>query len=104
MDTSSIIGLVIWFACVLYSSRNKDLQWTPLQSLDWSFGLLVSCTPPGTKTFNGHLFNHWIGHLVCLCLVLLPEQRPSMDTSSIIGLVIWFACVLYSSRNKDLQW
>ena len=22
---------------------------------------------------------------------------PSMDTSSIIGLLVWFACVLYSS-------
>ena len=27
--------------------------------------------------------------------------RPSMDTASIIGLVIWFACVLYSSIRSS---
>jgi len=25
------------------------------------------------------------------------DQNPSMDTASIIGLIVWFACVLYSS-------
>ena len=33
--------------------------------------------------------------------VHIPEQRPSMDTASIIGLIIWFACVLYSSIRSS---
>ena len=30
-----------------------------------------------------------------------PQTRPAMDTASIIGLVIWFACVLYSSIRSS---
>ena len=34
--------------------------------------------------------------------VHIPEQqRPSMDTASIIGLIIWFVCVLYSSIRSS---
>ena len=33
--------------------------------------------------------------------VHIPEGRPSMDTASIIGLIIWFACVLYSSIRSS---
>ena len=33
--------------------------------------------------------------------VHIPEQRPSMDTASIIGLIIWFICVLYSSIRSS---
>merc|ERR1711923_434425 len=29
------------------------------------------------------------------------SERPSMDTASIIGLIIWFACVLYSSIRSS---
>ena len=30
-------------------------------------------------------------------VVVGAEEHPSMDTSSIVGLVVWFCCVLYSS-------
>ena len=30
-------------------------------------------------------------------LVVGADEHPSMDTSSIVGLVVWFCCVLYSS-------
>lgn len=32
---------------------------------------------------------------------IVTDQRPSMDTASIIGLIIWFACVLYSSIRSS---
>ena len=30
-------------------------------------------------------------------VVVGAQEHPSMDTSSIVGLVVWFCCVLYSS-------
>merc|ERR1712045_769497 len=34
-------------------------------------------------------------------LVVGAEEHPSMDTSSIVGLVVWFCCVLYSSIRSS---
>ena len=31
------------------------------------------------------------------------SEVPAMDTASIIGLVVWFCCVLYSSIRCDNQ-
>jgi len=60
------------------------------------------CKPDISSLFGGHSNNTaMISAGQDVQAVHIPEQRPSMDTSSIIGLVIWFACVLYSSIRSS---
>ena len=37
-------------------------------------------------------------------VVVGAQEHPSMDTSSIVGLVVWFCCVLYSSIRFEHFW
>ena len=59
---------------------------------------IVFLTFPGGSTNNTVMMS--VGQDVKA--VHIPEQqRPSMDTASIIGLIIWFVCVLYSSIRSS---
>ena len=53
--------------------------------------IFVSRGPDGNGTYN-HREQKAAGD---------GEQHPSMDTSSIVGLVVWFCCVLYSSIRSS---
>ena len=35
--------------------------------------------------------------------ILQPTEKPKFDTESIISLIIWFLCVLYSSMRTASQ-
>lgn len=63
-----------------------------------------SCKPDLTSWMLGRSEN--LDHDAITVSDVSPEdsqipQRPSMDTASIIGLIIWFACVLYSSIRSS---
>ena len=55
------------------------------------------CKPDLSSLFGGNKTSFEISDSEDVKAVHIPEQRPSMDTASIIGLIIWFICVLYSS-------
>jgi len=58
------------------------------------------CKPDISSWFGGST-NTTVSTSQGVSAVHIPEQRPSMDTASIIGLIIWFACVLYSSIRSS---
>jgi len=60
-----------------------------------------ACKPDFSSLFGGSTNNITITTSQDVKAVHIPEQRPSMDTASIIGLIIWFACVLYSSIRSS---
>jgi len=59
------------------------------------------CKPDLSSLFGGNKTSFEISDSEDVKAVHIPEQRPSMDTASIIGLIIWFICVLYSSIRSS---
>ncbi len=61
------------------------------------------CKPDISSWFGGKSSNATVsvGDSGDVKAIHIPDERPSMDAASIIGLIIWFACVLYSSIRSS---
>merc|ERR1719328_417558 len=60
-----------------------------------------SCKPDLSGFFGGGNKTFMVSDSEDVKAVHIPDPRPSMDTASIIGLIIWFICVLYSSIRSS---
>merc|ERR1719273_1361322 len=60
-----------------------------------------NCKPDLSGFFGGGNKTFMVSDSEDVKAVHIPDPRPSMDTASIIGLIIWFICVLYSSIRSS---